>query len=230
MRRPVRRTIFPPNSPAALGIMWQWQGDGYNEWHAYDVDVAGIIEDAHQQQKPNINLQYTTAAIPYTVDFNQMTQIRNNTGFSRRIQRVRLPQTYPQAQGSSGASAQFSMNPQSSSNNTSSWNSLGSALSAMSGSVMSAVSGLVNNTGLKMKSGAVGLNTTKYTPYTTRQSNQLTPLPAPKTSAPPVASLSASQRSVANVLPSMPSSAYTGASPSQSYTRNNPYTPQHGVG
>jgi len=42
----VRRTCYPPDSPAGKGAKWEWAGDSNSEWHTYDMDIQCLIEQA----------------------------------------------------------------------------------------------------------------------------------------------------------------------------------------
>ncbi|XP_064618776.1 E3 ubiquitin-protein ligase DTX1-like isoform X2 [Lineus longissimus] len=91
--RSVRRKVFPPQSPPAIGISWQWWGD-HREWHHYDFDVASLLEDAHKNKNKTIDLEKTIYSLPYTVDLMAMVQRRNGTGYPRPVQRMNYPR-YP---------------------------------------------------------------------------------------------------------------------------------------
>lgn len=40
----VRRSFYPPDSPAGKGARWEWEGDVHGEWHAYDMQAQCLIE------------------------------------------------------------------------------------------------------------------------------------------------------------------------------------------
>ena len=84
------------NSPAHTGVSWQWTGDQPNQWNAYDMDVACILEDAFCKSVRVIDLSQTRARLPYTLDFHAMTQTRNETGFARKLRRIKLNASYSQ--------------------------------------------------------------------------------------------------------------------------------------
>lgn len=44
---PVRRKCYPPSSPAGKGAKWECAGsDHVTEWHAFDMDIQCLIEEA----------------------------------------------------------------------------------------------------------------------------------------------------------------------------------------
>ncbi len=94
--RPLRRSVHPLNSPAFSGVSWQWTGDIPHQWNAYDMQVACILEDAFCKSMRVIDLSQTVAQLPYTVDFHSMAQTRNQTGFSRKVRRIKLSMSYTQ--------------------------------------------------------------------------------------------------------------------------------------
>lgn len=86
--RPVRRQVFPADGPAGQGIVWQWSGDRQSEWHSYDYEVAHILESALRMHQPMVDLSQQSCALPYKIDLMTMSQIRVETGYARRVQRV----------------------------------------------------------------------------------------------------------------------------------------------
>ncbi|XP_069134982.1 LOW QUALITY PROTEIN: E3 ubiquitin-protein ligase DTX4-like [Argopecten irradians] len=105
--RPVRRMLYPPDSPWGRGSLWQWEGDTAGEWHTYDADVARVIDDFFLQQgRSNIlDLTQSTLNLPYQVNFGNMTQQRIGTGRQRNIRREKLTIPYPRI--STGLSGQM---------------------------------------------------------------------------------------------------------------------------
>ncbi|XP_060064588.1 E3 ubiquitin-protein ligase DTX4-like [Ylistrum balloti] len=103
--RPVRRMLYPPDSPWGRGTLWQWEGDTAGEWHTYDADVARVIDDFFLQKgRSNIlDLTHSSLNLPYQVNFSKMTQQRIGTGRQRNIRREKLTIPYPRiSQGSAG--------------------------------------------------------------------------------------------------------------------------------
>lgn len=79
--------MYPHGSPAAVGAVWQWEGDHPNQWHSYDMEVACILEDSHNKRIPTIDLRATACGLPYTIDLQASVQTRINSGFQRNIRR-----------------------------------------------------------------------------------------------------------------------------------------------
>ncbi|KAJ8312025.1 hypothetical protein KUTeg_009398 [Tegillarca granosa] len=105
--RPIRRSLYPSDSPPGKGVVWQWEGDIKGQWHTYDMEVACVIEDYFSQnaQSPgSLDLSKTSVGLPYIIDFNHMVQQRIQTGKKRPLRREILPQPYP-VQGQSGSNA-----------------------------------------------------------------------------------------------------------------------------
>jgi len=92
--RPVRRQEYPPDSPPAVGVRWQWEGDIAGTWHPYGTEVASLLEKAHRCSASVVDLNRHPYNLPYTIRLSSMLQIRNGTNYKRRIQRVSLPQPY----------------------------------------------------------------------------------------------------------------------------------------
>ncbi|XP_059480743.1 protein deltex [Neocloeon triangulifer] len=89
----VRRSLFLGNSLAGKGAKWEWEGDG-TDWHTYDMDVQTSIEEAWSKGIMQINIGNIFPYYPYTIDFRNFTQIRNGSGFVRKVKRVQQP-AYP---------------------------------------------------------------------------------------------------------------------------------------
>ncbi|XP_051580922.1 E3 ubiquitin-protein ligase TRIP12-like isoform X4 [Myxocyprinus asiaticus] len=66
------------------GAIWQWRDDR-GLWHPYNRIDSRIIETAHQNGEDEISL--STLGRVYTIDFNSMQQINEDTGTARAIQR-----------------------------------------------------------------------------------------------------------------------------------------------
>lgn len=84
----VRRVCYPTESPAAKGAKWEWQGDCPSDWHVYDMEVQCLIEAAWAKGDQTIDVSKTYLGVPYIINFCNLTQVRNNTGFVRNIRRV----------------------------------------------------------------------------------------------------------------------------------------------
>uniref|UniRef100_S4RNL4 E3 ubiquitin-protein ligase n=1 Tax=Petromyzon marinus TaxID=7757 RepID=S4RNL4_PETMA len=67
---------------------WQWRDDR-GAWHAYSHIDCRIIEAAHVSGEDEISL--STLGRVYTIDFNSMQQINEDTGTARPIQRKPNP-------------------------------------------------------------------------------------------------------------------------------------------
>ena len=92
--RPVRRQVYPPDSPPAVGVMWQWSGDTVGHFHPYSIEVSALLEKGHRCGASSVDLNRHPFYLPYVVRLSDMMQVRNGTNYSRRIQRVLLPQPY----------------------------------------------------------------------------------------------------------------------------------------
>lgn len=85
----VRRQCYPPDSPAGKGAKWEWAGDMIGEWHTYDMDIQCLIEEAWAKGEQTIDVSKSHyLGFPYIINFCNLTQIRNNTGYVRSIRRV----------------------------------------------------------------------------------------------------------------------------------------------
>lgn len=65
-------------------ITWQWRDDR-GLWHPYAVVDSRIIEAAHQSGEDELTL--STMGRTYTIDFDSMQQINEDTGTTRSVQR-----------------------------------------------------------------------------------------------------------------------------------------------
>ncbi|XP_052438530.1 E3 ubiquitin-protein ligase TRIP12 isoform X5 [Carassius gibelio] len=74
------------------GAIWQWRDDR-GLWHPYNRIDSRIIETAHQNGEDEISL--STLGRVYTIDFNSMQQINEDTGTARAIQRKPNPLANP---------------------------------------------------------------------------------------------------------------------------------------
>lgn len=84
---PIRRRLYPLDSAAALGVRWEWGTHG-GRWISYSIHLSCLIEDARRQGLEKVNLQDYYPESMYTVDFTDMHQKNNITGFCRAIRRV----------------------------------------------------------------------------------------------------------------------------------------------
>ncbi|XP_065121190.1 E3 ubiquitin-protein ligase TRIP12 isoform X3 [Paramisgurnus dabryanus] len=78
------------------GAIWQWRDDR-GLWHPYNRIDSRIIETAHQNGEDEISL--STLGRVYTIDFNSMQQINEDTGTARAIQRKPNPLANPNIGG-----------------------------------------------------------------------------------------------------------------------------------
>ncbi|KAL3856849.1 hypothetical protein ACJMK2_011560 [Sinanodonta woodiana] len=103
--RKVKRNVYPPNTPVAQGIFWQWEGDIPGCWQDYDVELGTYIEDCYAKGHKCFNLQNAVFRFPYQIDFVKMQQIRIETGRCRQIRRIQYPGgSYPTDVGSTASS------------------------------------------------------------------------------------------------------------------------------
>lgn len=69
-------------------VQWQWRGDR-GIWHSYSAVDSRVIEAAHMNSDDEISL--ITLGRTYTIDFNSMQQINEDTGTTRPVQRKLNP-------------------------------------------------------------------------------------------------------------------------------------------
>uniref|UniRef100_A0A3Q3GR66 E3 ubiquitin-protein ligase n=1 Tax=Labrus bergylta TaxID=56723 RepID=A0A3Q3GR66_9LABR len=86
------------------GAIWQWRDDR-GLWHPYNRIDSRIIETAHQNGEDEISL--STLGRVYTIDFNSMQQINEDTGTARGIQRKPNPLANPNPGNTKDARAQL---------------------------------------------------------------------------------------------------------------------------
>ncbi|PNF19840.1 hypothetical protein B7P43_G12530 [Cryptotermes secundus] len=84
----VRRKCYLPDSPAGKGAKWEWAGDVPGDWHTYDMEIQCLIEEAWARGDQTTDVSKTNPAFPYIINFCNLTQVRNNTGYVRSIRRV----------------------------------------------------------------------------------------------------------------------------------------------
>ena len=93
--RCVRRMVYNTTHPIACGVAWQWSGDHRHDWHTYDMEVMAFLEDAFSRKASILDLSMTSCKLPYTLDLKHLQQVRNETGFARKIRRMQLVTPYP---------------------------------------------------------------------------------------------------------------------------------------
>ncbi|EDX17260.1 protein deltex [Drosophila simulans] len=87
----VRRMFYAPSSPAGKGTKWEWSGgsaDSNNDWRPYNMHVQCIIEDAWARGEQTLDLCNTHIGLPYTINFCNLTQLRQPSGPMRSIRRT----------------------------------------------------------------------------------------------------------------------------------------------
>ncbi|NXT02753.1 DTX2 ligase, partial [Jacana jacana] len=89
--RPVRRHLFPRDSAAGQGIVWEWQNDE-GGWSPYEMNVCIFLEEARATNHQRVDLG--PLGYNYEVDFVAQVQTNKTTRFRRSIQR-RLDAPYP---------------------------------------------------------------------------------------------------------------------------------------
>ncbi|XP_024080422.1 E3 ubiquitin-protein ligase TRIP12 isoform X4 [Cimex lectularius] len=101
-------TLLDRPSPKSVpeAVTWLWRDD-MGVWHAYTPIDSRIIEEAHQSGEEDMSL--STLGRTYTVDFQSMQQINEDTGTSRPIERrVTRPQALLQ-QSTTSTSSNYSV-------------------------------------------------------------------------------------------------------------------------
>ncbi|XP_074778797.1 putative E3 ubiquitin-protein ligase DTX2 isoform X4 [Athene noctua] len=89
--RAVRRHLFPGDSAAGQGIVWEWQNDE-GGWSPYEMNVCVFLEQAHATNHQRVDLG--PLGYNYEVDFVAQVQTNKTTRFRRSVQR-RLGAPYP---------------------------------------------------------------------------------------------------------------------------------------
>lgn len=89
--RAVRRHLFPGDSAAGQGIVWEWQNDE-GGWSPYEMNVCVFLEQARATNHQRVDLG--PLGYNYEVDFVAQVQTNKTTRFRRSIQR-RLDAPYP---------------------------------------------------------------------------------------------------------------------------------------
>ncbi|XP_065550436.1 probable E3 ubiquitin-protein ligase DTX2 isoform X4 [Lathamus discolor] len=89
--RAVRRHLFPGDSAAGQGIVWEWQNDE-GGWSPYEMKVCVLLEEARAKNHQQVDLK--PLGYNYIVDVMAQVQTNKNTSFRRSVQR-RLDTPYP---------------------------------------------------------------------------------------------------------------------------------------
>uniref|UniRef100_A0A8B9GHA5 E3 ubiquitin-protein ligase n=1 Tax=Amazona collaria TaxID=241587 RepID=A0A8B9GHA5_9PSIT len=89
--RAVRRHLFPGDSAAGQGIVWEWQNDE-GGWSPYEMKVCVLLEEARAKNHQQVDLK--SLGYNYIVDVVAQVQTNKNTSFRRSVQR-RLDTPYP---------------------------------------------------------------------------------------------------------------------------------------
>ncbi|NWH70573.1 DTX2 ligase, partial [Piaya cayana] len=89
--RAVRRHLFPGDSAAGQGVLWEWQNDE-GGWSPYEMSVCVFLEQAHAANYQQVDLG--PLGYNYEVDFVARVQTNKTTRFRRSVQR-RLDAPYP---------------------------------------------------------------------------------------------------------------------------------------
>ncbi|XP_075296414.1 putative E3 ubiquitin-protein ligase DTX2 isoform X1 [Opisthocomus hoazin] len=89
--RAVRRHLFPGDSAAGQGIVWEWQNDE-GGWSPYEMNVCVFLEQSRATNHQRVDLG--PLGYNYEVDFVAQVQTNKTTRFRRSVQR-RLDAPYP---------------------------------------------------------------------------------------------------------------------------------------
>ncbi|KAL7645067.1 UNVERIFIED_CONTAM: hypothetical protein RMT77_003445 [Armadillidium vulgare] len=90
----VRRSLFPQNSPAGQGIVWQWAGDNPGNWNTYDMGVQYVLEKAWVSGIQTIDMGKTFPQCKYIINFCNLSQKNKKTECIRNIRR-KTQASYP---------------------------------------------------------------------------------------------------------------------------------------
>ncbi|XP_064022373.1 probable E3 ubiquitin-protein ligase DTX2 isoform X2 [Pogoniulus pusillus] len=84
--RAVQRQLFPGDSAAGQGIVWEWQNDE-GGWCPYQMSVTVLLEQAHAASRPRVDL----APLGYSYEVDLAAQVQTNTAtrFRRGVRRRR---------------------------------------------------------------------------------------------------------------------------------------------
>lgn len=89
--RAVRRHLFPRDSAAEQGIIWEWQNDERG-WFPYEMNVCVFLEQAHASSHQWVDLG--PLGYNYEVDLVAQVQTNKTTRFCRSVRR-RVDNPYP---------------------------------------------------------------------------------------------------------------------------------------
>uniref|UniRef100_A0A8C9F339 E3 ubiquitin-protein ligase n=1 Tax=Pavo cristatus TaxID=9049 RepID=A0A8C9F339_PAVCR len=89
--RAVRRHLFPRDSAAEQGIVWEWQNDERG-WFPYEMNVCVFLEQAHASSHQRVDLG--PFGYNYEVDLVAQVQTNKTTRFCRSVRR-RVDKPYP---------------------------------------------------------------------------------------------------------------------------------------
>ncbi|NXU55547.1 DTX2 ligase, partial [Turnix velox] len=89
--RAVQRHLFPGDSAAGQGIVWEWQNDE-GGWSPYEMNVCVFLEEAHATNHQRVDLG--PWGYNYEIDFVAQVQTNKTTRFRRSVRR-RLDTPYP---------------------------------------------------------------------------------------------------------------------------------------
>ncbi|XP_010720083.1 probable E3 ubiquitin-protein ligase DTX2 isoform X3 [Meleagris gallopavo] len=89
--RAVRRHLFPRDSAAEQGIVWEWQNDERG-WFPYEMNVCVFLEQAHASNHQRVDLG--PLGYNYEVDLVAQVQTNKTTRFCRSVRR-RVDNPYP---------------------------------------------------------------------------------------------------------------------------------------
>ncbi|XP_040543060.1 probable E3 ubiquitin-protein ligase DTX2 isoform X4 [Gallus gallus] len=89
--RAVRRHLFPRDSAAEQGIIWEWQNDERG-WFPYEMNVCVFLEQAHASSHQRVDLG--PLGYNYEVDLVAQVQTNKTTRFCRSVRR-RVDNPYP---------------------------------------------------------------------------------------------------------------------------------------
>ncbi|NXL96043.1 DTX2 ligase, partial [Alectura lathami] len=89
--RAVRRQLFPGDSAAGQGVVWEWQNDE-GGWSPYEMEVCVFLEQARATNHQRVDLG--PWGYNYDVDLVAQVQTNKTTRFRRSVQR-RLDSPYP---------------------------------------------------------------------------------------------------------------------------------------
>ncbi|XP_053130964.1 probable E3 ubiquitin-protein ligase DTX2 isoform X2 [Hemicordylus capensis] len=91
--RAVRRHVFPLDSAAGQGVVWEWQNDE-GGWFPYEMNIGVYLEQAFVANCPQVDLGHF--GYNYGVNFVAQTQTNQTTGYQRKVRR-RVDSPYPVA-------------------------------------------------------------------------------------------------------------------------------------